>query len=98
MENSKITVVANALVKSEKRDLVKAELLKLVEKTRSDKGCISYNLYVDEENENLFTFIEHWENKELLQAHMDSKHMLDFQKAIDGAVADIVIKKMTQVA
>jgi len=41
MINSKLTIVARILAKEEKRELVKSELLKLIEPTRTEDGCIN---------------------------------------------------------
>lgn len=46
----------------------------LVEKTREEKGCISYILYQDGNDQSVFTFIEEWESKEALDAHMSAEH------------------------
>ena len=58
MSNQKLTIVARVLAKLEKRELVKTELLKLIDITRSEKGCINYDLHQDNENESLFLFYE----------------------------------------
>ena len=62
MSNQKLTIVARILAKAEKRELVKTELLKLIEPTRAEEGCINYDLHQDNENPNLFLFYENHEN------------------------------------
>lgn len=96
MEN-KLTIIAKILAKAEKRELVKTELLKLIDITRAEKGCINYELHQDNENPNLFLFHENWENRELWQIHMNNKHLIDYMKATDGAVEDFVLNEMTQI-
>lgn len=39
---TQLTIVANIKAQPDKIDLVKNELLKLVEITRSEQGCINY--------------------------------------------------------
>ena len=46
----------------------------LVQKTREESGCIRYDLYVDEKNENHFTFFEEWRDEKALEAHRNSEH------------------------
>ena len=46
----------------------------LVQKTREESGCIKYDLYVDEKNENHFTFFEEWRDEKALEAHRNSEH------------------------
>ncbi len=95
---SKLTIVARILAKPEKRELVKAELLKLIEPTRAEKGCINYDLHQDNENENLFIFHENWESHELWQEHMNNAHLAEYIKATDGAVEEFIVHQLTQIA
>lgn len=46
----------------------------LVEKTRKEKGCISYNLFQDINDKTILTMIEEWENKECLENHFNTEH------------------------
>lgn len=95
MSNRKLTIVARILAKPEKKSLVKSELLKLIDITRAEKGCINYDLHQDNENENLFLFFENWENRELWQIHMNNQHLIDYVKATDGAVDEFIVHEMT---
>ena len=98
MKNQKLTIVARILTKPEKRALVKSELLKLIDITRAEKGCINYDLHQDNENENLFLFFENWDNRELWQVHMNNQHLADYIKATDGAVEEFILHEMTHIA
>ena len=98
MSKQKLTIVARIVAKPEKRELVKHELLKLIEITRAEKGCINYDLHQDNENENLFLFFENWENRALWQTHMKNKHLTEYMRATDGAVEEFVLNEMTQIA
>ncbi len=98
MNNQKLTIVARILAKPEKTALVKSELLKLIDITRAEKGCINYDLHQDNDNENLFLFFENWENRELWQIHMNNQHLADYIKATDGAVEEFIVHEMTQIA
>lgn len=97
MSNQKLTIVAKILAKPEKKELVKKELLKLIDITRAEKGCINYDLHQDNENENLFLFYENWESRELWQTHMNNTHLAEYMKATDGAVEEFVLNEMTQI-
>jgi quinol monooxygenase YgiN len=44
---AKLTIVANVKTKANKIELVKAELLKLIDITRTEEGCINYRVLVD---------------------------------------------------
>lgn len=97
MSNQKLTIVARILVKPEKREFVKSELLKLIDITRSEKGCINYDLHQDNENENLFLFHENWESRDLWQTHMGNAHLAEYLKATDGMVEEFILHEMTQI-
>lgn len=74
-----IKVVAKSEVKKGEKDKVLGMLDEMIEKTRAEEGCISYELYEDVNNPNIITFIEEWENEESLNNHIKSEH---FQRII----------------
>lgn len=92
---NRLTIVAKIVAKEEKREFVKAELLKLIPITLAEKGCINYDLHQDNENPNLFLFHENWESKELWQVHMNNVHLAEYLKVTDGAVEEFVLNEMT---
>ena len=92
-----LTIVANIHAKPDQIELVKAELEKLIAVTRSEKGCIDYDLHQDNENPAHFMFYENWESRELWQAHMAAPHLAAYLKATDGAVAGFTVNEMTRI-
>ena len=97
MESKKLTIVAKIIAKSEKSEFVKQELIKLIEPTRAEEGCIDYVLHQDNENENTFLFFENWASRELWQVHMNTTHIAEFKKAVDGAIEKLIINEMSEV-
>ncbi len=95
MATQQLTIVARILAKTEKRELVKSELLKLIETTRAEEGCINYDLHQDNENPNLFLFFENWTNRDLWQTHMGNAHLAEYVKATEGAVEEFTLNEMT---
>jgi quinol monooxygenase YgiN len=95
---STLTIVANILANEDKIELVKAELLKLIDITRSEEGCINYDLHQDNENPAHFTFYENWETRALWQTHMANQHLADYMAATEGAVAQFTLSEMTKIA
>jgi len=92
---SKLTIVANIQVKKDKIDFVKGELLKLIDITRAEKGCINYDLHHNNEDPAHFMFYENWESRELWQAHMESQHLKDYVAATEGMIEDFTVNEMT---
>jgi len=95
---TKLTIVANITASANSIDLVKAELLKLINITRAEAGCINYDLHQDNDNRAHFLFYENWESRELWQQHMGNQHLLDYLAATEGSVEEFVITEMTPVA
>jgi len=94
----KLTIVANIKAKTDSIELVKAELEKLVPITRSEKGCLQYDLHQDNENSTHFMFYENWESRELWQTHMNAEHLKDYMAATEGAVENFTLNEMTHIA
>lgn len=94
---TKLTIVANITAKSDKVELVKAELLKLIAVTRAEAGCINYDLHQDNENKAHFMFYENWQSRELWQTHMNNQHLAEYMKATEGAVAEFTLNGMSHI-
>ncbi len=95
---AKLTIVANIKANADKIDLVKAELEKLIDITRTEEGCINYDLHQDNESPAHFLFYENWESRELWQKHMGNTHLAEYVAATEGAVAEFTLNEMTQIA
>ena len=92
---AKLTIVANITANPNKIELVKSELLKLIDVTRAEAGCINYDLHQDNENPAHFMFYENWETRELWQTHMANQHLADYMAATEGAVEEFILNEMT---
>ena len=95
---SNLTIVANIKANTDKIDLVKAELLKLIEITRNEAGCVNYDLHQDNENPAHFMFYENWETRELWQVHMGNQHLADYMASTEGAVSEFTLNEMTVIS
>lgn len=93
-----LTIMAHIEAKPEQIELVKSELLKLIEPTRKEAGCINYDLHQDRDRPEIFKFYENWESRALWQTHMGSAHLKDYVKAVDGAVVDFVVNEMALIS
>ncbi len=95
MTDKALTIVANIMANSDHVALVKTELLKLIEPTRAESGCINYDLHQDNDNPAHFVFYENWESRELWQTHMNSQHLQDYLVATEGAVDNFTVNEMS---
>ena len=83
----KITVIARFKAKQEASSQLKELLLSLIETSRSDKGCIRYDLHQALDDPELFIFYETWENKELLSEHSASACIRQFRSKAKSLLA-----------
>lgn len=98
MDNLKLTIIARILAKDEKREFVKSKLLKLIDLTRAEDGCINYDLHQDNKNKNLFLFYENWANRDLWLMHKNNSHLAEYLKATEDAVEEFTVNEMTHIA
>jgi len=96
--SKQLTVTASILAKTEKRDMVKQALLKLIPPTLAEKGCLNYDLHQDNENPDRFYFYENWESHDHWQDHNASAHIAAHRKATEGAVVEVVINQLSPVS
>jgi quinol monooxygenase YgiN len=90
-----IVIVAHIKVKEAFKDEVYSELIKLHDATNKlDKGCIQYELHKNLEDENCFTFIETWENKDFLSLHEQKEHFVAFVANIENKIENLSIKRV----
>ena len=87
MANKKVTVVARIRAKKGMEEIVKQELIALVSPTRSEKGCINYDLHRSVEDKSLFMFYENWVSKKALDEHLAMPHMQSHLKRANEILA-----------
>ncbi len=80
----KIRVIARFFPLSDKIQEVKAIVSAFVEPTRAEKGCIIYDLLVNENDPADLTFYEEWESADDLAAHSQSEHLAIGRKKLEG--------------
>lgn len=82
MSGEVVRVIARITAQLDKVEQLKSVLLGLVEPTRLEKGCISYQLLQDKTDLAEFVFIEEWISDLAIDAHMTSSHVQNaFSKA-----------------
>ena len=71
----RITVIARFKAMEGMDAKLKELLLTLIEPSRSDEGCISYELHQAINDPALFIFYEIWQSKEYLDKHSTTSHV-----------------------
>lgn len=83
----RVGVVASFLAKPGKEKALRAKLLAMVAPTRAEKGCVSYDVHVDQANPAQFYFIENWKDEGTLAAHLKTPH---FTKLIVNGTPSLI--------
>jgi quinol monooxygenase YgiN len=87
MKDKKVTVLALVKAKEGMEETVRGELLSLVNPTRSEPGCINYDLHQATDDKSLFMFYENWKTMEDLEKHRERPHLKAFKEKAGGLLA-----------
>jgi len=75
MASKRVTVIARIKAKEGMEEKVRQELMALVRPTRSEAGCINYDLHQSMDNKCLFLFYENWVSKDDLDRHLEMPYL-----------------------
>ncbi len=84
MSKTSVRVVARIVALPDQVEAVKAILTAFIEPTRQEKGCITYELLQNDAELTDFTFVEEWDSNELLDKHLQSKHIQEGIAKLSG--------------
>jgi quinol monooxygenase YgiN len=74
---------------------VRQVLLDLVAPSRSEPGCLCYNLHESKDEPGLFLFYEQWASQAALDTHMATPHFLGLGVKIEGRTEPPVLAFQT---
>lgn len=92
-----LTCIAKITAKEQHKETVLLELTKLIAPTRQEKGCINYDLHIDNNNSAVFMFHENWLSEQDLDAHLESNHIKQCFSIIGDMVESIELLRLTKV-
>ena len=69
-----LKVIAQDFIRTDAVDIVRPLYRELVELTRKEPLCISYDLFIDQKDAGHFVFIETWPDRAALDAHCATEH------------------------
>lgn len=75
MPDGKVTVIAKLKARPGLEDEVRKTLMALVAPTRSEEGCINYDLHRAQDDPSLFLFHENWVSREALDTHLAKPYL-----------------------
>lgn len=85
--DSSLRVIARAKAKPDQITQVRAILIALVEATRREPGCLSYELLQNHADVTEFVFVERWASAAEEQAHFVTPHLLTTLQQLTGLLA-----------
>jgi quinol monooxygenase YgiN len=97
MSDEKIVLVARLKVKNEMVEEAKLAALALVEISRSEAGCINYDIHQAIDDETVFVWHETWASKQALDEHFAMPYFVEFFATVDKVAAEppqITLTKM----
>ncbi|WP_445488708.1 putative quinol monooxygenase [Niallia sp. 03133] len=89
-----ITLTAIIRAQPGKEKKLQKLLKNLVEPSRNEKGCISYELNESLEENGLFVFYEKWKSNEAIQYHNKTAHFIHVQKEMEQLVESTEVLKL----
>lgn len=87
MSNMSLRVVARVAAKANSVEQVRAILMGVVEPTRREPGCLSYQLLQNQADPTDFTFIEEWASAAAEQSHFTTPHISNALRQLPGLLA-----------
>jgi quinol monooxygenase YgiN len=73
-----VLVIARAQVRPDARALFIAAAQDCIAATRREHGCLAYDMHESVSQPGHFIFVESWEQREHVDAHMRQPHLLAF--------------------
>ena len=58
------------------------EISELIQASKQEEGCLSYQLYQAITDENNFVMVEKWENPQAIELHNTMSHLQEFAKKV----------------
>jgi len=88
MATTPLTVIARIQAKPGMEERVKQELLKLLAPTRSEQGCINYDMHQSTTDAARFLFHENWMTEAALDRHLQTPHIQSWIALADALLAE----------
>lgn len=91
-----LTIVAKVTAKEEKIEDLQRELKLLTLNSRTEKGCMGYDMFQDLEDPKHFMLVETWESKKLWQEHLNHQNLNSFKKLTENFIEETQVYQMSQ--
>lgn len=88
MPDSGVRVVARFISRPESIETVKQILSEMVDPTRAEEGCVTYELLQNPDDPADFTFVEAWTSLDALERHAAAEHIKNGQMRVRDHLSD----------
>jgi quinol monooxygenase YgiN len=95
-----MSVFVSVIIKSKvghSADL-KEILLELVDNSRSEKGCLQFDLYQSTDNENMFIISEEWVDRLWFDIYSQQDYFGRFQKEAEAQLEQVTLHQTVKIA
>ncbi|MFE2411564.1 putative quinol monooxygenase [Kitasatospora sp. NPDC059408] len=86
--SSSISVIVTMKAKPGREAEMRAQARSMIEPSRAEPGCLSYNNYVDPEDPYSWVVIEEWASRAAFETHMASPHLADSLAKVGDLLAE----------
>jgi quinol monooxygenase YgiN len=98
MANEQVTVVARVKAREGMEDRLREETEALIEPTRSEEGCLNYDLHQGTDDPSVLLFYENWRSQEDLDEHLEQPYLKEWMEKIgdlaEGGDVEITLLQM----
>jgi quinol monooxygenase YgiN len=94
---SEVKVVALIVAKPEYREAVGKATRAMLKPSRSEPGCIQYDLHEEQDKPGHFVFLERWKSARALEEHMAMPYHDDFLAELGGKLEKLEVKKLIDI-
>ena len=98
MADNRISIILRVHLPADKREQAKIAMLALVEPSRSEPGCIRYELYRDIERERDLILLECWRDQAAFDEHLAKPYLKDFTIRFADVLKDAITSGVTRLA
>jgi quinol monooxygenase YgiN len=91
-----LTLLVRIQAKADQAEQVKTALINILEPTRAEAGCVSYDFHTDDRDPAVFIFVETWQTRAHWEAHNEAPHLKVFLNLAETAVENFAITEMTK--
>lgn len=87
MPKHSVRVVARLIAQEDSIDKVRTVLTTLIEPSRQEQGCVSYELLRNSADAKDLTVVEEWQTDAALDAHFETAHFHEATTKLQGILA-----------